>query len=204
MKLDVSTALKSQSEKNAFSGAFCCCQLVWATCCNAGNGATLLLSSSVFVRACVCGCQSKREARPYMGKRYNRRKYSQMMAGMKETSSQSTVEGCVPARAASSNICRLHLPSALPILREESLQNWSIFSGRMLLNVLYANTASYSEQSDSKCPTLSYSNGSFPLFVYSTKSCMLHNKIIAHYRASAQRVHILPAQTYFMSCQEKK
>lgn len=129
MKLDVSTALKSRSEKNAFSGAFCCCQLVWATCCNAGNGATLLLSSSVFVRACVCGCQSKREARPYMGKRYNRRKYSQMMARMKETSSQSTVEGCVPVWAASSNICRLHLPSALPILREESLQNWSISAG---------------------------------------------------------------------------
>lgn len=28
MKLDVSTALKSRGEKNAFPGAFCCCQLV--------------------------------------------------------------------------------------------------------------------------------------------------------------------------------
>lgn len=81
-----------------------------------------------------------------------------------------------------------------------------VFSGRMLLNVLYTNTASYSEQSDSnrKCPTLSYSNGSLSLFVYSTKSCTLHNKIIGHYCASAQRVHIFLSQIYFMSCQEKK
>lgn len=80
------------------------------------------------------------------------------------------------------------------------------FSGRMLLNVLYTNTASYSEQSDSnrKRPTLSYSNGSFSLFVYSTKSCMLHNKITAHYCASAQRVHIFLTQAYFMSRREKK
>lgn len=52
MKLDVSTALKSRGEKCFFWG-ICCCQLVWATCCNAGNGATLLLSSLAFVHVCV-------------------------------------------------------------------------------------------------------------------------------------------------------
>lgn len=44
MKLDVSTALTSL--KKPFPVAFCSRQLVRATCSNAGNGSTVVLSSS--------------------------------------------------------------------------------------------------------------------------------------------------------------
>lgn len=128
MKLDVSTALKSQGEKCFFWG-ICCCQLVWATCCNAGNGATLLLSSLAFVRVCA---SEQKKAWLDMGKRHNRSKYSQMMARMRKTSSQSRVKRSVLVWAASSNICHLHLSSALPILKVEFLH----FSAREYCNII--------------------------------------------------------------------
>lgn len=66
------------------------------------------------------------------------------------------------------------------------------FSGRMLPNVLYTNTASYSGCSGGKrkCPSLSYSNRSFPAFPCSTKSCALNNKIAANYCMLAVWVHL--------------
>lgn len=125
MKLDVSTALKSRGEKCFFWG-ICCCQLVWATCCNAGNGATLLLSSLPFVRVCVH--QSKGRPGWIWGKRHNRRKYSEMMARMRKTSSQSRVRGSVLMWAASSIICRLHLSSVLPAVTVECHQDNDVIS----------------------------------------------------------------------------
>lgn len=90
MKLDVSTALKSRGEKMLFLGHFVVVN--WSEQLAVMQVMELLFSFHL-LGLCVCVCQSKREAWLDMGKRRSRRKYNQMMARMKETSSQSHSEG---------------------------------------------------------------------------------------------------------------
>lgn len=91
MKLDVSTALKSLGEKMLFLGHFVVVN--WSEQLAVMQVMELLFS---FHLQGLCVCVSKqREIWLDMGKRHNRRKYSQMMVRMKETSSQSTVKGSV-------------------------------------------------------------------------------------------------------------
>lgn len=94
MKLDVSTALKSQGEKMLFLGHFVVVN--WSEQLAVMQVMELLFSFHLRgLCMCVCVCVKANGQQLDMGRRHNRSKYSQMIVRMKETSCPSTAKGSV-------------------------------------------------------------------------------------------------------------